>query len=239
MEKTRNNIRELRGTSMTRAALAEKIGLSTATIQQWESGVRIAKDDQLNKLCAIFNCRKVDIYPSIAEMDIKSSAAPKRDVKKINIMLLMQEKGISYAGLAKSLEDEYGCALSRQYLHKGVCGDEKLSAEVYDMIAKVLVSDFATIKDLEKEPSYFIDSPTRIRDNEEYQDLTWEVLYEVEFGDPKHRSKMYKFTYDLIADFYRKSKFNNEAFERNVIENEIETKVLAKINVRNFNKKRR
>lgn len=239
MEKTRNNIRELRGTSMTRAALAEKIGLSTATIQQWESGFRTPKEDQLNKLCAIFACRKQDIYPNISEMSIVPSVVSRRDVKKINIMLLMQEKNVSFANLSDSIRSDFGEDYSRQYLHKGVCGSEKLSAEIYDMIAKVLINDFATIKELEKEPSYFIDSPTRIRDNEEYQDLTWEVLYEVEFGDPKHRSKMYKFTYDLIADFYRKSKFNNEAFERNVIENEIETKVLAKINVRNFNKKRR
>ena len=124
-------------------------------------------------------------------------------------MLLMQEKNVSFANLSDSIRSDFGEDYSRQYLHKGVCGSEKLSAEIYDMIAKVLINDFATIKELEKEPSYFIDSPTRIRDNEEYQDLTWEVLYEVEFGDPKHRSKMYKFTYDLIADFYRKSRITD------------------------------
>lgn len=47
---------ERSGANLSQSALAEKIGVSRATIKNWETGQSEATASQINSLCDIFEC---------------------------------------------------------------------------------------------------------------------------------------------------------------------------------------
>ena len=49
---------------LTQAELAKRVGLSTITIRQYESGVREPRFSTLQQLAKAMNCNVVDILPS-------------------------------------------------------------------------------------------------------------------------------------------------------------------------------
>ena len=46
---------------MSQKALASKMNVSEATVSNWVKGVKSPRIDKVDKLCEVFNCRRVDL----------------------------------------------------------------------------------------------------------------------------------------------------------------------------------
>ena len=47
---------------MSQRELAQKLGVSTAAVSQWCTGVKTPRMDKIDAMCALFGCKRADFY---------------------------------------------------------------------------------------------------------------------------------------------------------------------------------
>lgn len=56
---------------MSQRALAEKMDVSEATVSNWVKGIKSPRIDKVDKLCEVFNCRRVDLVEEPQGMELE------------------------------------------------------------------------------------------------------------------------------------------------------------------------
>lgn len=215
-----SNLKSLRKSKrMTQAELADIMGTSKGYVSHWETGRERPADHHLEKLCEIFNCNIGGL--GLTERKLDAAKEEAFDIKAMNIFLLLNKKCIS----VKQLAEKVGC--SRQYISNYFFEKGMLSEEMFNSIAKVLLHQNATMKDLEGQPKYINIPAQKNRDNAEFQKWSWDILFDIKFKNRQSQIEMFPYVYDLIEQFFNSS-FDKERIEKEILECEIKSNFLKK-----------
>lgn len=113
---------------MSRPELAKKVGVSTAAVGFWCNGTKIPRMDKVDRMCEIFECRRIDILsnPSEIEADRKMAQLLRNKMHILNEPQEIQDQRF-FERASKDRE-------FMSYINKVFCLREEYREQVYTYI---------------------------------------------------------------------------------------------------------
>jgi len=186
-----NNLKKIRENSgLNQENLAKKLSVSVATISQLENGIT-KLEKYISELLEIFGCTEKQLF-GLEPIDLQKSKKELTEIRRINIILLSTRKNLTPSKIAKAL------GVNRTKITAFQGGYKDLSDENYQKIAELLN---VSLEELSQEPKFYQNhNPVKNRNDQSIIQTAIEILDEINFDDPKQKSKMFPFAYDIIED---------------------------------------
>ena len=185
-----NKLKSIRQSKMIKQKeLAEALGITAGYVSNWENGRSKPKASLVKKMCDFFSCTKEDL-------GFENSVTIKQNnTRLMNIILLCNQKGMTQVDISKKI----GC--SKQYIHKLFQGGIILPSDFLEKIAKILLGDDATIKDLESAPPSLEAVENRNRNDVKILENAWSFIFEKKMG-----AQEFAVVYDTYDEYIEQKK---------------------------------